>query len=202
MPVLQSLVRAFTFMLLAVSAAQGCESSIENGSTGASGTSGSSTGASSTGASSSSASSTSGGTEDSCTGGDNMTDPRIEGGVEQGSIGAEIRILWDLGTGHGAELPSSYFDIITIEGSDAAAVAQAKHTAPMEITVTFADLAASLAIQSSLSFTLVFPDRREHIACSHPGMPDRYLLDVTLTFDQNSQIESSELTQHVQLGDI
>jgi hypothetical protein len=195
-------LKALTLASLFAFAAPACSSEVGQTGAGGGGSGGGGSSASGSSASSSGGSSSSGFGGDNCTQGDNMTSPALAGGLEQGSDGAQVRILWDPGTGRGAELPSSYFDTVTVEGPDAAAVSQVKLTKEREITVTFVDLAPILAAQSSLSFSLVFPDRREFIMCSHPGMADRYLLDVTLTFDQNGAIAGSELKQHIQLGDI
>ena len=140
---------------------------------------------------------------DTCTQGTNMTSPALAGGLEQSGSGAmSVRILWARGSGRGAELPATYFDRITIEGNDAAAVSQTAHTQEREITLTFANLTASLSGKSTLKFSLVFPDRTEFILCGHPGMPDRYLLDVSLSFDADKQISGSTLLQRIELGDI
>lgn len=193
------------FLALAISLCAACSSGSPDGSSssgGGSTNSATSSGAGGAGGGSVDVSSTTGGIGDTCTGGDNMTNPRIEGMVTQGSVGAEVLIVWDAGTGPGATLPASYFDAPKIEGPDAAAIAQAQHSGPQEITITFSDLAKTLANQSTIAFTLVFPDRRDFSGCSHPGMDDRYLLDVTLTFDQSGQIMDSKLEQKVVLGDI
>src|SRR5262245_39510445 len=55
---------------------------------------------------------------DTCTRGDNMTDPSLLAGIEQdGSGAARVRIVWSLGTERGAELPAVYFDNIEVEGT-------------------------------------------------------------------------------------
>ncbi len=57
------------------------------------------------------------------------------------------------------------------------------------IKLTFTDLPSYLQQQNSLHLKLLFPDRREFIACRHPGMNDRYFLDVTLTFTEESTLD-------------
>jgi len=142
---------------------------------------------------------------DTCTGGRNMTSPRIEAGLETTEDGPLVRIVWDPGTGRGADLPDAYFDAVLVEPTMPASsdfVASAELTATREITVVFSDLDAALTSSSRVGFTLWFPDRAAFIDCSHPGMPDRYLLNVVLTFDADGSISNSELSEDIRLGDV
>jgi hypothetical protein len=45
---------------------------------------------------------------DTCTGGVNMTNPRLVAGLEPSAGGALTRITWDPGTDAGAQLPSTW----------------------------------------------------------------------------------------------
>jgi hypothetical protein len=143
---------------------------------------------------------------DSCTPGDNMTDPRLDNVPDASAADPEVLIAWDVGTGRGADLPSAYFDAVELaldtEDSVEALVTAVEHSAEREIVVRFSDLSTFVGSETPLRFTLEFPDRAEHIDCTHPGMNDRYLLQVMVQFDASGQLAFAELEQVVELGDI
>jgi hypothetical protein len=143
--------------------------------------------------------------EDTCTEGDNMGNPKVEDGFDPTLAAPALRITWSAGTGNGTDLSPEYFDQVAVALETDVAVrdliSSLARPAPREIVVTFAALDTFLASQSELDFTLEFPDREEFIMCSHPGMADRYLLDVSVTLDSGAVV-SSELSQRVQLGAI
>ena len=144
--------------------------------------------------------------DDTCSTGENMTNPRVTGEPDALSDAPELRIAWDAGTGRGNELPASYFDAVSVapetDPAVVGSIAAVEHSTEREITVRFQDISTLAGQPGGLALTLEFPDRREFIDCTHPGMEDRYLLDVQLTFDATGKVASSQLTERVQLGAI
>jgi hypothetical protein len=144
---------------------------------------------------------------DTCSAGDNMTNPRLGSGFDLGAPAPEFRVLWDAGTGRGAELPDHYFDSVRLAqdlGAQIKALVQSvEHSAPREIAVRFDGeaLAAFLETQNTVKLTLEFRDRATVLDCSHPGMADVYLLDVTLVF-QGDTLSSSQVAERKRLGAI
>jgi hypothetical protein len=144
---------------------------------------------------------------DTCSAGDNMTNPRLGAGFDPGVSDPELRVLWDAGTGRGAELPDHYFDSVRLSidlGAQIKALVQSVvHSAPREITVHFDGqaLAAFLETENTVELTLEFRDRATVLDCSHPGMADVYFLDVTLVF-QGGALSSSRVTERKRLGAI
>ena len=143
---------------------------------------------------------------DTCTQGDTMSEPRAAD-LDAGADAPELVLSWDRGTGRASELPSRYFDAVTLAPAPETSatvlplITSVEHSAEREITVTFAPLTEYLMSASQLDFTLVFPDRESFIDCNHRGMADRYLLDVALTFEAGSY-SGAELSQRVVLGAI
>ena len=138
---------------------------------------------------------------DTCSGGANMTDPRVLGEFSAASTTPTLRIGWDAGTELGALLPDAYFeDVVVGGGDDGALIETVSYTSERELTVVFGSLEASLAERDALSFTLEFPDRALHTNCTHGGMSDTYLLAVTLHFDGSGTLEAADLTQNVLYG--
>ena len=143
--------------------------------------------------------------DDTCTEGDNMGSPMVADGFDPTVAAPALRLTWSAGSGSGTDLPPEYFDQVAVALETDAAVrdliSSLERPAPREIVVNFASLDTFLASQSELSFTLEFPDREEFIDCSHAGMADRYLLEVSVTLDSGAVV-NSELSQRVQLGAI
>lgn len=143
---------------------------------------------------------------DTCTQGDNMTNPRMGGSFDALAAAPELLIVWDIGTERGAELPDSYFAAVTVdyETDDAVKtlITSVAYTSQREITVTFNDLTAYIVSNTMLDFTLAFPDRDAFIDCTHPGSRDRYLLDVSLVFDASANLVSFDFVERKELGPI
>lgn len=143
---------------------------------------------------------------DTCNDGFNMTDPRVENGVESDATGLFVRIAWDEGTGTGGELPSSYFAAAVLEPfNEPDPLAESVDlTAARELTVRFDSgvTAQTFADANSTSFSLTFPDRRDFIDCMHPGSQDQYLLNVTLNFDDAGDIQTTLFEQRFIPGPI
>jgi len=144
---------------------------------------------------------------DSCSPGDNMGNPRVADGFDPADLEPELRVVWDRGSGRGAELPDQYFagvELSAATGPEVRAVVQSvEHSAAREITVRLDGRSLSTLIQRQDQFviSLEFPDRRTVIDCSHPGMADRYFLDVLLVFESGA-LSRSQATQRKQLGAI
>ena len=138
---------------------------------------------------------------DTCSGGQNMTNPRVLGEFSAASSAPILRIGWDAGTELGTLLPDEYFeDVVVSWGDDGALIENVSYTSERELTVVFSSLEEALAERDALSFTLEFPDRAVHTNCTHGGMSDRYFLDVTLYFGESGTLESTDLTQRVRYG--
>jgi hypothetical protein len=136
---------------------------------------------------------------DNCGGGVNMSNARLVSGVETTGGASFLRIAWERGTGWGAELPRAFFASVRIDDSTGTPVAiGAALTGDREIRV---ELGASPR-SSTVSFVLIFDDRSRHVACSHPGMADRYLMHVSVVIDANGGVTSSTLVESVSLGPI
>lgn len=143
---------------------------------------------------------------DTCTGGVNMTNPRLVAGLEPSAGGSLIRITWDPGTGSGAQLPSGYFAAVQLSPGTAPEVQMLvgaiSQTGEREITVRFRNMGGYLSTHDTLDFVLAFPDRRGFISCEHAGMDDVYLLKIHLRFNAQQELQESVLTEEVVLGDI
>jgi hypothetical protein len=162
---------------------------------------------------------------DTCTGGDNMSSPRLARGLETDAAGAFVTIEWDPGTGRGAALPASYYHEVTLaragtrlgDGTvpDHQFVAEVNATGDRQIVVRLTGLDAlwnagtdagasdgdaGVTPPRRVALLLHFPDRAKHIDCTHPGMNDDYYLTVTLTFSAPSQLEKSTFEQRVSVG--
>ncbi|WP_224372899.1 hypothetical protein [Hyalangium versicolor] len=144
--------------------------------------------------------------KDSCSSGNNMTNPRLVDGLEPTAGGSLIRITWEPGTSLGAQLPSEYFAAVQVSRETAPEVQSLVTTVSLtedrQITVRFRNLGPYLVDHDALEFKLAFPDRRGFISCSHPGMDDEYLLNVRLEFDEQKELQRASLTEDVSPGDI
>lgn len=138
---------------------------------------------------------------DTCSGGQNMTDPRVLGDFFVASTTPTLRIGWEAGTELGALLPDAYFaEVVVSSDGDGALIENVSYSNERELTVVFTNLAGTLDERDALSFTLEFPDRGLHTNCTHGGMADHYLLDVTLVFDESQALQSAIFTQSVRYG--
>jgi hypothetical protein len=150
---------------------------------------------------------------DTCGGGDNMSSPAVT--LEQDPQGNFLRLRWDRGTGRGAELPPAYFAGVTLADPsrfDSGTVAASVHASQdREIMVRLAALdtlwagadgGAPSGAPVTMTVQLEFPDRKQFIDCSHPGMTDIYWLRMVLTFAPPGVLQSKTLSQGVSLGAI
>lgn len=141
---------------------------------------------------------------DTCSGGQNMTDPQVTGTFDALAARPELTIRWQRGTAQGARLTDAYFaDVVVAPDTDVAVadrITGVALTASRELTVGFMDLASYLATHDSVAFALEFPDRATALHCNHPGMQDRYRLEVTLHFDPSGAMVGSEMVQSVWYG--
>jgi hypothetical protein len=138
---------------------------------------------------------------DTCSSGDNMTNPRVAR-FDPGASTPSLLIVWDVGTGRGAELPETYFEKVKLadDGQDAPPITSVEYRGGRELIVTFGNLESYLSSRDTLSFVLEFPDRLGYINCSHPGMMDRYQLRVTMTFTSNHDFVNAQFEQIKNLG--
>jgi hypothetical protein len=130
-----------------------------------------------------------------------MTNPRVTE-FDSELPTPSLVIIWDVGTGRGAELPDSYFEQVQLvaDGQDAPPITSVEYAGGRELAVTFGNLESYLSSRDTLSFVLEFPDRLGYINCGHPGMMDRYQLRVTLTFTSNNDFVSGQFEQIKNLG--
>lgn len=135
---------------------------------------------------------------DTCTIGDTMTAPRLASPPAAEGANTTLRLAWDPGTGPAADLPASYFEKVKLE-EDSIAVAAAPAGA-REMIVTLAGAPATHAGKTE-TFALLFPDRRDFVACGHGGMDDVYRLVVTVTFSSDATSATATFEQKVDLGD-
>jgi hypothetical protein len=124
---------------------------------------------------------------DACSGGENMTHPRVDRGLRTSTGGRSVVLRWDGGTGPGAAC-------VGRPGCPVAAVAVLDERA-LEV-----HLSADAPQTGALSFALEFPDRRAAIECTHPGMSDHHSLAVELAVDGLRVVGEPSLTQSVYYG--
>lgn len=117
---------------------------------------------------------------DTCSGGENMSNVRLDPGTPPSPSSTRVDFLFDPGTGVGARLPESYY---------AAAVAEDRQGADGGSVVSDVSLVSTghlrLGLQRELGTgmgtRLRFPDRRKFIDCRHPGQDDWYFLDLSIS---------------------
>ena len=140
---------------------------------------------------------------DTCSGGDNMSDPQISEGFDPSAEDPELQLTWERGTGNGARLPDSYFDSVRPSsiGATREVIRSVEHIAPREIRIQFAreGLARNLALSSELKLTLQFADRRIAIDCTHPASSDTYVVTITLVV-MDGVLTNTVIEQSVWLG--
>jgi hypothetical protein len=143
-------------------------------------------------------------TRDTCSGGDNMSDPRISEGVDLTAQNPELHLTWERGTGIGATLPDSYFDSVrpTDTAVNREVVQSVRHIAARELLIQLArdGLTKHLENGSEIELILAFPDRRSAIECTHPGSIDAYFVNITLEVHEGV-LSRATVEQSVHLGD-
>jgi hypothetical protein len=150
------------------------------------------------------------GPEDTCSGGSNMSSPRLASGGDTSSAGLTLLIAWDRGTGRGADLPDSYFAEVGVSNyrfaeSDNGRIADLKLEGSRLISVTLDPVFRETARSRTAVLYLEFPDRAGSLHCSHPGGdpsggPDLYLLKVSLSFDAAGLLSDSQFVEEVHFG--
>lgn len=129
-----------------------------------------------------------------------MTNPHLAGGIERDARGRFARVMWEPGTGRGAELSRDYFASVRVDTAvdDAGVIAEsASLVGEREIRIELADAPSANAV---IRFRLLFDDRRRHLDCRHPGMDDVYALSVTIALGPSGEVTSSDLQERVGLG--
>lgn len=142
------------------------------------------------------------GCADTCNRGDAFSEPRLVDGVERGLDSSFVRITWDVGTRVGAELGDDYFAAVTVgEGSDegGCVVEAARYEAPRTLIVDLCDRTVA-AEGETWTFSLMFPDRRDFVECTHPGQSDQTALAVALTFDSSGALVSTDFDEQLIAG--
>lgn len=136
------------------------------------------------------------GCRDTCNDGETFRDLRLLGGIEVLDGQDVVRIGWSPGSGRGDDLPEGYFAAVEVQGADSAML-----TGENEITVVLDSLEQPVP-SSTMSFSLVFPDRRDHIECVHPGAPDTYYILVDLHFGPSGELTHADLIEDFRPGPI
>jgi hypothetical protein len=139
-----------------------------------------------------------------------MSAPHLDGGIYTDAGTQAVRISWSQGTGRGARLPESYFAQVFSIGSqvspeygDDDLIDSVKFMPPRTVIVYFSSaFVARIKSKPSVTFVVMFPDRRTSISCHHHGMSDRYYLKVDMAFDDRGRLTSSNLIEVAALGPI
>ena len=131
-----------------------------------------------------------------CTEGDNFTEPRLLDDGLQADGTVQVRIVWEQGTGCGADLGNDYFEKVTL-ADDLGLVESVTLTAEREITLIFLEPPAA----GSFDLALLFPDRIEFVECTHPGMRDQYELTASFQVATDGHIEAN-FAQKIHFGPI
>jgi hypothetical protein len=144
--------------------------------------------------------------KDTCSGGKNMSNVRLEGPPESVRDGTRIRIAWDGGSGPGATLPPAYFERAQVDKTTAnpdatLPVAEITRDGERQLAILLRDPLDRLKGRTT-TFVLTFPDRAEFISCTHPGMKDVYLLTVSFAVNGEGAIENAKLEEGYNPGDI
>jgi hypothetical protein len=146
------------------------------------------------------------GDDDSCTGGTTMSNARVEGDFDATAAMPELHVRWNAGTGPAADLPASYFDRLELaddtETEVKGVIESVSHSSERELIVKFRSLSEILQATSELALKLQLPDRNTAIDCEHPGMADRYLITLTLAFDDQSQLTDLSYSEQLVAGAI
>lgn len=138
------------------------------------------------------------GSPDTCSQGDNMTSPRLQGAPEASGAETKIGIAWERGTGVGEQLPAAYFERVTLE--EKTLVTKTAAAGERAMTVFLTGAPATHAGKTE-TFTLLFADRNQFTSCTHGGMKDVYSLAVTVTFSADATSATATFEQKVALGD-
>lgn len=135
-----------------------------------------------------------GGNGETCAGGSNFSNVRVDPGAPVTASSTEVRLLFDPGAGNGATLPLAYYQTASLEG-DAGSVASV--SAP---DAGLLQLGLSQPLGGGLPNTsLRFGDRRNFTDCRHPGMDDVYRLTVGIVAEQDGGYTLSS-SEQVELG--
>jgi len=136
------------------------------------------------------------GCRDTCNDGDTFRELQLVSGMEVVDGKDAVRIGWAPGTGRGKDLPEDYFAAVDVQDAEAAML-----TGENEITVLIGNLEQPIP-GSTVSFSLIFPDRADYIECTHPGAPDTYYIHVDLHFGASGELTHADLTEDYRPGPI
>lgn len=91
----------------------------------------------------------------------------------------------------GDPLPDTYYEPMVFSAAPDAGrtpVTTITRTASRELTLEMPNLGSYLrTVSSTVVVRMRFNDTRAYVSCSHPGMSDIYVVDLTLVFDTNTQ---------------
>ena len=140
--------------------------------------------------------------ENPCSDGENMSNPRIQGEIQENDEGFVLTVVWDKGTEKGALLPDAYFASPLVEcgytgksGEGCSEITGIKLVKSGQWDVTIRKEDWSKMKGNKVFVDIALPDRRNHITCDHPGMDDLYRLIVELDVDNDGKIKKSTFKQ-------
>lgn len=138
---------------------------------------------------------------DTCSGGENMSNVRLDPGAPPSPGAARVELLFDPGTGVGARLPDGYYAAAVAEdhqGADGGSVVSSVSL----VTTGRLRLELERELGAGVGTRLRLPDRRQFIDCRHPGQEDRYYLDVAITSGLSDGGYQLTASQSVDVGAI
>jgi len=101
-------------------------------------------------------------------------------------------------------LPERYYEPYSVEAlPDAGFIptSNARRTGLRELTLDMLDFDAYVRERPQFTVRMRFPDTMEYVPCSHPGMPDQYVVDVTFDFNAAARTGTARFGEvHVGAG--
>jgi len=132
-----------------------------------------------------------------------FTNGAVVGSLTESSAGPSFLVKWQPPPAGAWEPPMNYYEAPRLVASPASLVRGARLEAPYALRVELAPLGSYLATSKRLSLSLEFPDTRSYAACQHPGMRDRYFVEVVLELDASGALAKSSVSpMKVDLGSI
>lgn len=99
----------------------------------------------------------------------------------------------------GDPLPDRYYEPMIFSAAPDAGrlpVSAITRTAPRELTLEMSNLGSYLrAVSTTVVVRMRFNDTRAYVSCTHPGMSDAYVVDLTLVFDANTQTATARFSE-------
>lgn len=151
---------------------------------------------------------------DSCTRGATFAELALVDGVERDAGGSLLRIGFAPGSPIAEMLPEGYFragrlpSAVETEAAGESALEVSPPviavSAPVlgELMVRLRDLDGWLSSgETTLTFSVAFPDRRHFTDCEHAGMDDVYYLNVVVRFASDGTVSETSFSEALLLGD-